>query len=40
MPRLPSALIVLNPGTIGRSYFEEIAKAVGGPGKPDPAPAR
>ena len=31
------ALIVLNPGTIGRRYFEEIAQAVSGPGKPDPA---
>jgi quercetin dioxygenase-like cupin family protein len=30
-------LIVLNPGSIGRAYFEEIAKAVSGPGKPDPA---
>jgi quercetin dioxygenase-like cupin family protein len=30
------ALFVLNPGSIGRSYFEEIAKAVGAPGKPDP----
>ena len=31
------ALIVLNPGSIGRAYFEEIAKAVSGPDKPDPA---
>jgi quercetin dioxygenase-like cupin family protein len=31
------ALIVLNPGSIGRTYFEEIAMAVSGPGKPDPA---
>jgi hypothetical protein len=31
------ALIVLNPGSIGRAYFEEIAKAASGPGKPDPA---
>jgi quercetin dioxygenase-like cupin family protein len=31
------ALFVLNPGSIGRAYFEEIAKAVSGPGKPDPA---
>lgn len=31
------ALVVLNPGSIGRRYFEEIAQAVGGPGKPDPA---
>ena len=29
-------LFVLNPGGIGRAYFEEIAKAVSGPGKPDP----
>ena len=31
------ALIVLNPGSIGRAYFEEISKAVSGPVKPDPA---
>src|ERR1700722_4555378 len=31
------ALIALNPGSIGRAYFEEIAKAASGPGKPDPA---
>jgi quercetin dioxygenase-like cupin family protein len=31
------ALIVLNPGSIGRAYFEEIANAVSGAGKPDPA---
>ena len=31
------ALVVLNPGTIGRRYFEETAAAVAGPGKPDPA---
>ena len=31
------SLIVMTPGTIGRSYFEEIAAAVKGPGKPDPA---
>ena len=30
-------LFVLNPGSIGRADFEEIAKAVSGPGKPDPA---
>lgn len=30
-------LFVLNPGSIGRAYFEEIAEAVSGPGKPDPA---
>jgi hypothetical protein len=27
----------LNPGSIGRAYFEEIAEAASGPGKPDPA---
>lgn len=31
------SLIVMTPGTIGRSYFEEIARAVKGPQKPDPA---
>ncbi|MBL8895409.1 MAG: cupin domain-containing protein [Rhizobiales bacterium] len=31
------SLIVMTPGTIGRSYFEEIAAAVKGPEKPDPA---
>ncbi|MDI9849219.1 cupin domain-containing protein [Rhodoblastus sp. 17X3] len=31
------ALVVLNPGTIGRRYFEEIAAAVNAPGAPDPA---
>jgi len=30
------ALIVLNPGSIGRRYFEEIAEAVAVPRKPDP----
>jgi quercetin dioxygenase-like cupin family protein len=30
-------LFVLYPGGIGRAYFEEIATAVSGPGKPDPA---
>ena len=30
-------LFVLNPGSIGRAYFEEMAEAVSGPGKPDPA---
>jgi quercetin dioxygenase-like cupin family protein len=30
-------LVVLNGGTIGRRYFEEIAAAVNGPGRPDPA---
>jgi quercetin dioxygenase-like cupin family protein len=29
------ALIVMTPGSIGRSYFEEIAAAVNVPGKPD-----
>ncbi|MBS1799711.1 MAG: cupin domain-containing protein [Acidobacteria bacterium] len=29
------AMVVLNPGTIGRRYFEEIGKVVNGPGKPD-----
>ena len=29
------ALVVLNPGSIGRRYFEEIAEAVNVPGKPD-----
>jgi hypothetical protein len=28
-------LIVMTPGSIGRSYFEETAKAVNVPGKPD-----
>ncbi len=31
------ALVVLNPGSIGRRYFEEIGEAVKSPGKPDPA---
>ena len=31
------ALIVLNPGSIGRAYFEQIAEAASGLGKPDPA---
>ena len=31
------SLIVMTPGTIGHSYFEEIALAVKGPQKPDPA---
>ena len=30
-------LAVLNPGSIGRRYFEEVAQAVSSPGKPDPA---
>jgi uncharacterized cupin superfamily protein len=31
------ALIVLNPGSISRASFEEIARAVTGPRKPHPA---
>jgi quercetin dioxygenase-like cupin family protein len=31
------ALVTLNPGSIGRRYFEEIAEAVNVPGKPDGA---
>ena len=31
------ALMMLTPGRIGRSYFEEIGAAVNGPGAPDPA---
>jgi quercetin dioxygenase-like cupin family protein len=31
------ALVVLNPGTIGRGYFEAMAAEVNGPGKPDMA---
>lgn len=31
------ALVVLNPGTIGRGYFAAIAAEVNGPGKPDMA---
>jgi quercetin dioxygenase-like cupin family protein len=31
------ALFVLNPGSIGRSYFAAMAREVAGPGKPDPA---
>ncbi|MBL8659977.1 MAG: cupin domain-containing protein [Rhodospirillales bacterium] len=30
------SLVVLNPGTIGRRYFEEIASAVNVPCAPDP----
>ena len=29
------AMVVLNPGTIGLRYFEEIGEVVNGPGKPD-----
>ncbi len=31
------ALVTLNPGSIGKRYFEEIGAAVAGPGRPDPA---
>ena len=34
-PETARALVVLNPGSIGRRYFEEIAKEVNVPGKPD-----
>jgi quercetin dioxygenase-like cupin family protein len=34
------AMVVLNPGTIGRRYFEEIAEVVNVPGKPDLAKVR
>jgi hypothetical protein len=33
-------MVVLNPGTIGRRYFEEIAEVVNVPGKPDLATVR
>ena len=33
--RKARGLVVMNPGTIGRRYFEEIAQAVNVPGKPD-----
>ncbi len=29
------SLIVMTPGTIGRRYFEEVAREVNVPGKPD-----
>ena len=29
------SLIVMTPGTIGRRYFEDVAREVNGPGKPD-----
>jgi quercetin dioxygenase-like cupin family protein len=29
------ALVVLNPGSIGRGYFEAVAAVANGPGKPD-----
>jgi hypothetical protein len=31
------ALVVLTPGSIGRCYFEEVAKVVDVPGPPDAA---
>lgn len=34
------AMVVLNPGSIGRRYFEEIAEVVNVPGKPDLARVR
>jgi quercetin dioxygenase-like cupin family protein len=34
-PTTTRALNVLTPGSIGRGYFEEIAKEVNVPGKPD-----
>jgi quercetin dioxygenase-like cupin family protein len=34
------ALVVLNPGSIGRRYFEETAAAVNAPERPDPARMR
>ncbi len=34
-PARARGLIVLNPGTIGRRYFEELARVVNVPGKPD-----
>jgi quercetin dioxygenase-like cupin family protein len=36
-PVTARALVVLNPGSIGRRYFEETAQEVSGPGRPDPA---
>lgn len=39
-PETARSLAVLTPGSIGRGYFEEIAAAVNGPGKPDPAGIR
>jgi hypothetical protein len=33
-------MVVLNPGSIGRRYFEEIAEVVNVPGKPDLARVR
>jgi quercetin dioxygenase-like cupin family protein len=34
------ALVVITPGTIGRSYFEELSEVINTPGKPDLAKAR
>ncbi|MGY4802997.1 cupin domain-containing protein [Teichococcus aerofrigidensis] len=34
------ALVLLTPGSIGRAYFEEMAAAVAGPDRPDPARVR
>jgi quercetin dioxygenase-like cupin family protein len=31
------ALIVMSPGLIGRTYFQEVAALAAGPGRPDPA---
>ena len=36
-PSTARVLVVLNPGSIGRKYFEEIAQAINVPGKPDQA---
>jgi len=34
-PETARALIMLTPGSIGRRYFEEVAREVNVPGKPD-----
>jgi glyoxylate utilization-related uncharacterized protein len=34
-PETAKAPIVLTPGSIGRRYFEEVAREVNVPGKPD-----
>ena len=34
-PSTARVLVVLNPGSIGRKYFEEIAQEINVPGKPD-----
>ena len=36
-PSTARVLVVLNPGSIGRKYFEEIAQEINVPGKPDQA---